>query len=134
MKAALLDYGWEICDDILVPVSTRDDIAPEHLITLVSCNCKGACSTNHCTCKKNNFACTDFCGCGDSCENSDMRPENVCKIKNKMNNQKPKKKWKEKRSMMKKMREKRAKKMKRKSDFIVINHFMLNLSFIDDSI
>ena len=77
MKAALLDYGWEICDDILVPVSTRDDIAPEHLITLVSCNCKGACSTNHCTCKKNNVACTDFCGCGDSCENSDMRPENV---------------------------------------------------------
>ena len=28
----------------------------------------------------------------------------------------------------------RAKKMKRKSDFIVVNHFMLNLLFIDDSI
>ena len=61
-----------------MPVTTEDAIAPEELITLVSCNCNGNCSNNLCTCKKNNVACTDFCGCGDLCENIDMcPPENV---------------------------------------------------------
>ena len=57
-----------------MPICTEEEIAPEDLITLVSCNCKGECSNNHCTCKKNNVACTDFYGCGDSCQNSDMCP------------------------------------------------------------
>ena len=57
-----------------MPISTEDEIAPEDIVTLVSCNCNGECSNNHCTCKKNNVACTDFCGCGDSCQNTDMRP------------------------------------------------------------
>ena len=45
-----------------------------HLVTLVSCNCNGECSKNQCTCKKNNVACTGFCGCGDRCVNTDMHP------------------------------------------------------------
>ena len=69
-----LNFGWEQCDGALMPVTTEDEIAPEELITLVSCNCNGNCSNNHCTCKKNNVACSDFFGCGDSCENTDMSP------------------------------------------------------------
>ena len=65
-----LNFGWELCNGALMPVTTEDEIAPEELITLVSCNCNGNCSNNHCTCKKNNVACTEFCGCGDSCENT----------------------------------------------------------------
>ena len=64
-----------------MPKCTEDEVAPEDLITLVSCNCKGECSNNHCTCKKNNVACTDFCGCGDACQNTDMRP-NLCEDEN----------------------------------------------------
>ena len=73
------EYGWEICDGVWMPICTANEIAPDDLISLVSCNCNGDCLNNHCTCKKNNVACTDFCGCGDSCENTDMRPpENLC--------------------------------------------------------
>ena len=61
-----------------MPVTTADEIAPQELITLVSCNCNGNCSNNHCTCKKNNVTCTNICGCGDSCENTNMNPpENI---------------------------------------------------------
>ena len=66
--------GWEDSGGEMMPISTEDEIAPEDIVTLVSCNCNGECSNNHCTCKKNNVACTDFCGCGDSCQNTDMRP------------------------------------------------------------
>ena len=68
------DFGWEDCAGVIMPICTEEEIAPEHLVTLVSCNCNGECSKNQCTCKKNNVACTDFCGCGDRCVNTDMRP------------------------------------------------------------
>ena len=58
----------------MMPVCSRDDIAPEELIDLVSCNCNGDCSKGRCTCKKNKVACTDFCGCGDECMNTDVSP------------------------------------------------------------
>ena len=57
----------------MMPISTEDEITPEDIVTLVSCNLNGECSNNHCTCKKNNV-CTDFCGYGDLCQNTDMRP------------------------------------------------------------
>ena len=43
-------------------ICTAEEISPEDLISLVSCNCNGDCSNGHCTCKKNNVACTDSCG------------------------------------------------------------------------
>ena len=53
-----------------MPVCSKDDIAPKELIDLVSCNCNGDCSKGRCTCKKNSVACTDFCGCGEECQNT----------------------------------------------------------------
>ena len=50
------EYGWEICDGVWMPICTANEIAPDDLISLVSCNCNGDCSNNHCTCKKNNVA------------------------------------------------------------------------------
>ena len=70
----LSEYGWEIYNEFYMPVCTAEEIAPGDLISLVSCSCNGDCSNAHCTCKKNNVACTDFCECGDSCENTDTRP------------------------------------------------------------
>lgn len=69
------ERGWYKIDDVLMPICTTNEVAPEDLITLVSCQCNGNCSKNICTCKKNNEPCTDFCGCGDSCENTDIRPQ-----------------------------------------------------------
>ena len=68
------DLGWYDSEGVMMPICTAEEIAPEDLVSLVSCNCNGECTNNHCTCKKNNVACTDFCGCGDSCQNTDMRP------------------------------------------------------------
>ena len=69
-----LQFGWEKNDRGLLPVSTADEIAPEFLVSLVSCNCKRECDSNRCSCKKNNVACTDFCGCGELCQNTDGKP------------------------------------------------------------
>ena len=43
----------------------------------MSCNCDGDCSKGWCSCKKNGVACTDFCGCGDGCQNTDVPPTNA---------------------------------------------------------
>ena len=74
----VIENGWEVSDGVIMPVCTRDVIAPEDLVELVSCNCKGNCATKRCKCHKSDEACTDFCGCSDECVNSDMAlPENV---------------------------------------------------------
>ena len=73
----VIENGCEVSDGMIMPVCTRDVIAPEDLIELVSCNCKGNCARNRCKCHESDEACTDFCGC-DECVNSDMAlPENV---------------------------------------------------------
>lgn len=69
-----LEYGWEKKDEMLMPVCSADDVAPEGLVDLVTCNCKGDCTKGRCTCKKNNVACTDACGCGEACQNTDAPP------------------------------------------------------------
>ena len=61
-----------------MPVCTLDNVAPEELVELVSCNCKGDCTKRWCKCKKNNVPCTDFCGCGDICQNTDAPPTDNC--------------------------------------------------------
>ena len=65
--------GWELNKDgHLMPVCTHDNIAPEGLIELVSCNCQGDCTKGRCTCQKSSTNCTDLCGCGDICMNTDV--------------------------------------------------------------
>ena len=68
-----LDYGWEINNGKIVPVTTDIEIAPKAIIELVACNCGGECSNLRCKCKKNNVSCTDFCGCNEMCENVDVK-------------------------------------------------------------
>ena len=72
-----LAYGWKMDGELLMPVCTVDSIAPEEIVELVSCNCGGDCSKGWCTCKKNGVPCTDFCGCGDECQNTDAPPTNA---------------------------------------------------------
>ena len=73
-----LQHGWELNEkgDVM-PVTTFDTIAPEGLIELVSCKCKGDCTKGWCACKKGNTNCTDLCGCGDICLNTDALPTSV---------------------------------------------------------
>ena len=56
------------------PEMTDGLIAPANVLELVSCNCDGKCSSRKCSCVKNNVVCTDYCGCGEYCENTDVSP------------------------------------------------------------
>ena len=53
------NYGYEMCDDLLVP--SRCSITfPEDLV--LPCTCK-ACATTRCLCKSNGINCCEYCNC-----------------------------------------------------------------------
>ena len=56
-------------DDRLIPTITDLPQAPEAIIEMVMCKCKGNCSTNRCSCHSKGLKCTDLCQCSDLCEN-----------------------------------------------------------------
>ena len=66
-----LDYGWCRHASGYEPVMMTEPMAPEHLLKFVSCNCKGSCLTQRCSCQKNNMKCISACGnChGTDCKN-----------------------------------------------------------------
>lgn len=61
-------YGWTITDGIISIDWMSLPPAPEALLDMIVCGCTGACSTGHCSCNRNNLACTDACLCLD-CSN-----------------------------------------------------------------
>ena len=66
-----LSYGWYQNAYGYEPVMMTKPMAPDHLLKFLSCNCKGLCSTNHCSCKQNKVKCISACGnChGTDCAN-----------------------------------------------------------------
>ena len=65
-----LQFGWKREGNMYFPETTDDDIAPCSVINLISCQCKYKCH-KRCGCCTNGLVCTDFCNCGDTCENTD---------------------------------------------------------------
>ena len=56
------DWGWELKDDdMLWPIYTNKPLAPDDLLKIIRCGCKGDCNTNRCVCRKNGLACSDIC-------------------------------------------------------------------------
>ena len=54
-------HFWEMKENgILMTVHTNNNIAPEDLVELVSCNCNDDCVDGWCTCKTNSVLCTDL--------------------------------------------------------------------------
>ena len=43
--------------------------APDAVMALVCCGCKGQCKTRRCSCVVNNLPCTEACAC-EHCENT----------------------------------------------------------------
>ena len=66
------DWGWKEQDNKLIPIMTDMPPAPQSLLELVRCGCKGGCASNRCTCRKHGLECSPMCGeCkGTSCLNS----------------------------------------------------------------
>ena len=56
------DWGWRQQGNIFVPIQVDGEIAPEHMLPLVSgCACKTKCSSALCTCRKNGLPCVAAC-------------------------------------------------------------------------
>ena len=72
------EWGWECKNgQSLSPVTTDSDVAPEHILKVIRCNCKESgnqCGTNRCSCRKNGLRCFTTCGkChGEECENKQV--------------------------------------------------------------
>ncbi|KAG1648143.1 Carbonic anhydrase [Nymphon striatum] len=63
---SLVGNGWEIADGMVVPKKCLELPAPQAVMELVKCGCKGRCmGKSNCSCLKNNLSCTDFCKCED---------------------------------------------------------------------
>lgn len=68
----LTDNGWETkSDGTISPKKCLEPPAPEAVVELVKCGCRGECSTARCSCHKNNLPCTALCKCGDCSNASD---------------------------------------------------------------
>ena len=67
-----VDWGWQILQGRLFPRTMDCQPAPDNILKLIHCQCKGDCSTARCSCRKNSLQCTNACGeCrGDGCSNS----------------------------------------------------------------
>ena len=56
------EWGWKLQDSYLEPVTTDMPVAPEVLLTMISCGCKpGGCGNMTCSCKKLGLYCTTMC-------------------------------------------------------------------------
>ena len=68
------EWGWELKENgILWPIYTTKPLAPEDLLKIIKCGCKGDCNTNRCVCYKNGLSCSDICQTcrGISCSNGE---------------------------------------------------------------
>lgn len=61
--------GWKEEDDLLLIDWMHQEPAPASLLAFIYCSCKGKCSSNRCSCQKNNLKCTNLCQC-QNCENA----------------------------------------------------------------
>jgi len=66
------EWGWFLRGECLYPVMTDLPPAPQNILKVVKCGCKGACNSMRCSCRKNGMECSPACSTckGTNCENS----------------------------------------------------------------
>jgi hypothetical protein len=81
------DWGWKAEDGKLKPVQIEGTVAPEDVLVVVRCKCKGTCASTACSCRKHGLQCVSACSSchGTQCsnvkndvvhdENSDSEPD-----------------------------------------------------------
>lgn len=60
------DFGW---NSNFEPIWNTKAAAPDTLINEISCGCKTGCSTNRCSCLKNEISCTNGLNCTNCANN-----------------------------------------------------------------
>ncbi|KYQ49578.1 hypothetical protein ALC60_11363 [Trachymyrmex zeteki] len=72
------DWGWRRNNGILEPVCNKSEPAPQDLLKILACKCKGRCGAA-CGCRKVGLTCSSICkNCdGESCDNTPSIDEDV---------------------------------------------------------
>lgn len=74
-------FGWQILDNIPVPVYGNSEIAPKSVLQLIACRCKSEpkCSRNSCSCLSGGLPCTTYCNCkgSEGCANNKSKYEST---------------------------------------------------------
>ena len=66
-------HGWYQDGAQSVPTPTTALPAPQSILELVKCRCKGNCTSRTCSCRKHDLRCTDMCSlCDETCENRNL--------------------------------------------------------------
>ena len=67
-----LKWGWDRTDNMLLPIKTHLQPAPDDLLKIIRCQCKSNCDSKRCTCRKHGLECSSGCReCqGISCSNA----------------------------------------------------------------
>lgn len=75
------DWGWTRHNDYLLPIRTTIEPAPETILKLVSCSCKGSCSTSQCSCLKSGIKCSLLCRfCEEGACTNSKNPTSVLSV------------------------------------------------------
>ena len=61
--------GWQQKNGQLEIYWTNQAPAPQAVMELICCRCKGSCQTRRCSCVSNGLPCTEACTCQDNCLN-----------------------------------------------------------------
>jgi hypothetical protein len=73
-------WGWRLSDNRLEPIMSDQLVAPEDILKVIRCKCKGGCGSTICSCRKNGLMCVSACGTchGEKCSNTEtLRRETV---------------------------------------------------------
>lgn len=72
-----LRWGWTMVNGFLEPIKTDAPAAPQTLLKVIRCSCKGACNSNRCSCRRNGLKCASACKeCnGLTCKNAETEME-----------------------------------------------------------
>ena len=66
-------WGWCLRKGQFEPKTMDLPMAPDSLLKLVRCQCKGNCDTQRCSCKRNELECSSACDeCKGVCQNSNF--------------------------------------------------------------
>ena len=66
----------------LTPSLRYTEVCPPGIINVAKCGSKKSCRTLSCECKKMGSNCTDFCSCGDDCENQPNEAQETIGVAN----------------------------------------------------
>jgi hypothetical protein len=62
----IANFGWSIDGFTIKPAVSKETVAPQLLLDVVSCSCTAesrACSGARCSCNRADLSCTDYCKC-----------------------------------------------------------------------